>query len=284
MASDTEEISNLVKQMDKHLRTELLIKDGVISEKQLWENTHIKKQIDKRNENSVFSIEDHIRAMVYSMLSSGITWKRVEDDIDISTGRITSVDKVFFQYDVNEIMKHSPKYYEEEIKGLHFASQYTSKQMEALIQKNIPKLMKYEKEYGSVDKYYQTYVEKDKSCKGLVKVLSSENSADKMTQMGIPLVCEYLRNVGYDIPKPDRHICRILGKDYLALSSKQPVPTEEAFDIVSDLASTSGKSIAETDYILWSYCANGYGEICTKSNAKCEICKAKEHCNTNGTR
>ena len=76
--------------------------------------------------------------------------------------------------------------------------------------------------------------------------------------MGIPLVCEYLRNVGYDIPKPDRHICRILGSAHLALSDKKEVPPFEAFDIVVKLAELTGKPTAEVDYILWSYCADGY--------------------------
>lgn len=281
--SKTSGISEVVKQMENHLQNELLIKDDTVSQKQLWENTFIKKQIDKRERNECFTIDDHIRAMVYSMLSSGISWKRVEKDTDIKTGKIDSVDNLFYQYDIEAIVKKTPEYFTEKISGLGFASQYTAKQMKALLDKNIPKLMNYENTYGSVDNYYKSYIKKDKTCKVLVKALSDSGSEDKMTQLGFALACEYLRNVGYDIPKPDRHICRILGKDYLALSTKQPAPEDEAFDIVIKLADESGKSIAETDYILWSYCANGYGEICTKDRSKseCEECVAKEYCSNN---
>ncbi len=45
----------------------------------------------------------------------------------------------------------------------------------------------------------------------------------KLEQMNVALVCEYLRNVGHDIPKPDRHICRILSNEYLAFSDKKEV-------------------------------------------------------------
>ena len=41
------------------------------SKKQLWGNTFIKHQIDKRERGEKFTIKDHIRAMVYSMISSG---------------------------------------------------------------------------------------------------------------------------------------------------------------------------------------------------------------------
>lgn len=270
-----------VKQMERHLRNELLIKNDTVSQKQLWENTFIKKQIDKREKGETFVINDHIRAMVYSMLSSGISWKRVENDIDINTGKIISVDELFCQYDIDAIVKKPSEYFIEKIKELGFASQYTSKQMKALLEKNIPKLMGYEHTYGSVDNYYQSYITKDKSCEVLVKALSDSKSEDKMAQLGFALTCEYLRNVGYDIPKPDRHICRILGKDYLALSEKQPVTEEEAFNIVIDLAKELNKQVAEVDYILWSYCAKGYGEICIKdkNKSKCEECVVKEYCN-----
>ena len=40
--------------------------------------------------------------MVYAMLSSGISWERVEKDIDESTGRILSIDKIFQNYDADE--------------------------------------------------------------------------------------------------------------------------------------------------------------------------------------
>ena len=57
-----------------------------------------------------------------------------------------------------------------------------------------------------------------------------------MAQMGAALICEYLKNVGYDIAKPDRHICRILGSDYLACSDKKVVSEYEAIDIIAEIA------------------------------------------------
>ena len=85
----------------------------------------------------------------------------------------------------------------------------------------------------------------------------------KNPQLGPALVCEYLKNAGYDLAKPDRHICRILGSNILGCSEKATVPPYEALTLVAAIAEVIGKGVAETDYILWRYCATGYGEICT---------------------
>ena len=102
--------------------------------------------------------------------------------------------------------------------------------------------------------------------------------------MDVALVCEYLRNVGFDLPKPDRHLRRILGKECLCFSEKDMVPPYEAIDIVTKIASALSKPVAEVDYILWAYCAKEYGEVCTKRqncNTKCVVqnfCKKGGRC------
>lgn len=268
-----------VKQMDIHMRQVFLTKNGHSQEKKLWENTFIKHQIDKRNSNYTFSLNDHIRAMVYSLLSSSVVWDRIENQIDLETGKILSVDEIFHQYDVDYLMTCDPDKLRDEIKELHCASFSTLKQMTALINVNIKKLLDIEKQYGNIDTYYQMFIDKDNSMKTLIKQLSNPTSKDKFVQMSEALNAEYLKNVGYDIAKPDRHIKRILGSKILGCSEHEEALTYESFDIVADIASVLNESKAKVDYILWSYCANKFGEICTKETPKCEKCVVKEICN-----
>ena len=255
--------------MDEQLR------DILQSPKMLWENTFIKHQLDRRKRGGVFALNDHLRAMVYSMLSSGIMWERVEPLTDLETGMIQPLDDLFHQYDPDYAGSCDPLNLCDGIKGLHLASQYTRNQMTALVEVNIPKLKAIEQKYGSIDTYYKKYITIDCNLTRLIRQLSSSDSKDKLAQMGEALTAEYLKNVGYDTAKPDRHIRRILGSKYLACSAKQDVPVYETLDIVAEIANELSKSAAEVDYILWSYCASGYGEICTVKNPKCEICKAK---------
>lgn len=271
-----------VKLMDRHLRNELLIKNGKLQDKKLWEHTFIKHQIDRRNNGDIFSLSDHIRAMVYSLLSAGIVWDRLESEIDVATGRILSVDKVFGQYDSDYLLSCSPVKLRDEVKKLGCASQYTMKQMKALISVNIEKMLRIEKKYGNIDTYYQKFIDKDSSLKILIKQLSDPTNEDKLSQMGEALTAEYLKNAGYDTAKPDRHIRRILGSKILGCSESETVPINESFDIVEEIATKLNKTKAEVDYILWSYCASGFGEICTVNKPKCENCAIKNFCKKTG--
>lgn len=276
-----ENIENVAKSvllMDKQLRVELLVKDGKVQNKKLWEHTHIKKQIDRRKNGDTFTVTDHIRAMVYSMLTSGAPWNRLEPHIDIETGRIWIIDEIFYQYDVDKLLSTDPSELVGQITAQTLGAPYIKNQMNALINTNIEKLLALEKEYGSIDNFYQSIINTDSTMKTLVKELSAAGRPYKFAQLGEALTAEYLRNVGYDIAKPDRHICRILGSDILGCSDKKVVPIYEAVDIVAAIANALEKGTAEVDYILWSYCANGYGEICTAKNPKCQYCVAKQIC------
>lgn len=282
----TENIYRMIEQMDQHLRTELLKRDGKVQEEKLWENTYIKRQIDKRQNGGSFSVSDHIRAMVYAMLSGGQTWEKYAKEADSQTGYITVVDSVFCDYQPDVLLECSSEQLMEDLKEKNLAPRFGSAPIEALLNVNISKLLKWEKEYGKVDGYYQMHMHIPSGieqhpvvpARFLIEALADEKSNDKLERMGIPLVCEYLRNVGYDLPKPDSHIRRILGSECLGLSTSREASEYRAIELVCKLAKGAEKSVAETDYILWSYCAAGYGEVCTSSKPKCDICVAIGQC------
>ena len=46
------------------------------------------------------------------------------------------------------------------------------------------------------------------------------------------------------------------------------------------MAEKTGYTKAFIDAVLWSYCADGYGQVCTKE-PKCDICDISEYCNNN---
>lgn len=260
-----------VQIMGEYLKT-------VLNGKKLWENTHVKKQIEKREQGKHFTISDHIRGMVYAMLSSGISWERVEKDIDESTGRILSIDKIFQNYDTDILLSCSVETLKEEIKVQRLAGISTNNQLKGLIPDNIRKLKQWEDTFGSIDSYYKRFIEKDSSYQTLIETLSQSDSENKMKQLSEALTAEYLRNVGYDLAKPDRHVRRILGNSILACSEQEIVPVFEAMEIVREIAGILNRHVAEVDYILWSYCATGYGEICTSRRPLCCDCVIRKYC------
>lgn len=279
MNKRTQEIANVIPLMENHLSNELLLKNGILQEKKLWKNSFIKKQIDKRKNGETFTINDHIRAMVYSMLSNRGMWDRFESGTDLKTGCITPVDEIFNQYNPDYLLQCSPTELRDKLIALHYGNQSTMKQMNALITTNIPKLIDIASKHGSIDTFYQRFTCADDSLETLILLLSDSKSKYKFVQLGEALVAEYLRNVGYDIAKPDTHIRRILGKSHLGCSNNETVPVYEALNIIADFAKETNKSIAEVDYILWSYCSYGYGNICTVEKLKCHECVARKYCN-----
>lgn len=257
--------SEAVKMMEQYLNEN-------VQENKLWKKSFIKGQIEKRIAGGTFDLSDHIRAMVYSMLSAEKGWYLVQPHIDNG-----NIDAIFKKFCVDSLLQCKAETLVEQIKDIHCGSRLTLKQMEAL-SVNINRLIEIEKKHGSIDYFYQRLLEADKTYKVLIGILSCPDSPYKLRQMGEPLVTEYLKNVGYDICKPDRHICRMLGCDILGCSDKEVVPVYEAIDIMSNIASELGKSKAEVDYILWSYCAKGYGEICTVDGRNCSKCVVKKYC------
>lgn len=216
---------------------------------------------DKKN---TYMFSDYIRAMIYSLLSAVNGWKKIEENL-------SSVDKLFFQYDKEKIQKQDWLYFYEGIKVLGIATITTRKQMQAL-HKNIHTLEVIEKQYGTLDLFVQ-------SRKPIyIASMLSNDLEYKLDYLGLPLACEMLRNVGVDLIKPDTHLRRIFGKDRLGYSDGQVASELEAYLIAEKMSKETGYSMNKIDSLLWNFCANNYGGICG-ANPKCEECVIRERCN-----
>ena len=155
-----------VLQMEQYLRETV----WRMNPQKSWENTHIKHHIDRRKAKKPFFIQDHIRAMVYSFLSSGIIWTRLEPLIE-EHGRIPKIDNIFHQYEVNFVLNSTSDKLYREIQQTVGGTPYLKKQLDALIRTNIPKLQEFEAEYGSIEAYYNTFP----TIKDLIRSLSEDS-------------------------------------------------------------------------------------------------------------
>lgn len=246
-----------------------------------WENTYISKQYERRqrmadSNDNAFSLEDHIRGMVYAMLTDGIPWSRIDQYVDLKTGTFPRIDDLFCGYQAEKIFKLDSEKLKSDIMSIGIAGQVDRKQQINALKENIRKLQLLDRNYG-IDRYYEKFKTEDRLYHYLILQLSSEASQNKLKGLGVALAAEYLRNVGYDVAKPDRHLCNILGSERLACSDWMVVSPLEAIEIVDRLSKKMGMPATEIDYYLWAYCAKGYGEICTK-NPKCSECRLSVNC------
>ena len=221
--------------------------------------------INERKNGKVFSFNEHVEALIWSLLSNQRPWKGISDNKN-------NIRKIFHDFDYKYILNTDPDIFTSRLKQIKCGNRAIKKQMQSL-NYNINVLLKIEAKYGTID----NYISSDEP-HIIAKQISS--GCYKLKQIGFPLAMEYLRNVGIDTIKPDVHICRILGSDRLGFSNCSNAKEKEAVEIIKKLSNNSNLSLSEIDYILWQSCADGYAEICTK-NPKCKLCRASSYCHYN---
>ena len=218
--------------------------------------------INARNSGKQFSINEHIEALIWSLLSNQRSWKGISDNKE-------KIRNIFNNFDISYIKKENPDIFINKLLKIKCGNRAIKKQMYSL-KYNIELFEKISIEYGSMD----TFIMSDIPEKVAEKLSKGKY---KLKQIGLPLAMEYLRNVGVDTIKPDVHICRILGADKLHFSTSPEAKEHEAIQIIKNISEETKLSCSEIDYVLWQFCANGYAEICTK-NPNCEICQLKDYC------
>lgn len=220
--------------------------------------------INARQKGKIFSFQEHLAGFVYSLLSNQTKWNRI-------ASHLREIDELFFHYDPVLIKTKSGQYFANGIFSLKCGNIRTSDQMENL-HRNIKTMESIAMEYGSLD----AFVTSEPAYK-IVKKLSASNSKYKLKMMGEALAWEYLRNVGVDGCKPDTHLRRFLGNARMGQSKGKIASIDETIHQVMELSSVSGLTQAAIDNIIWSFCADGYGEICT-ATPHCESCVIRKYC------
>lgn len=249
----TKDYKNMFEILNEYLKNKVEDVDQTIIE-----------AVNDRLKGKEFSFQEHLKGFVYAQLSALVSWKVIK-------AHQSELYSLFCNFDKGRLKEIDPEILIEDIRKLKCYSPYTTKKQMTFLKNNIETFERIEQKYGSLDKFIM-----HNTIPNIVKMLADSNSEYKLKYAGVALVCEYLRNVGIDIVKPDAHIKRIVSVDRLNLiQSKSDYKIIEEF---RQLSTKIGISQVKMDYLLWNYCAKGYGEICA-SKPKCNICVIREYCN-----
>lgn len=221
--------------------------------------------MDLRKNGKIFTKEEHLKGLIYSLMSAQTVWANIERNKK-------NIDKIFFDYDFEKILEKDYTYFVERLGEIRCRSRLTNAQMKVL-HENIRTLSQIEADFGSIDAFVT-----GRSTEKVVEMLTSVGSKYKIKQMGEALAREYLRNVGVDSAKPDVHMKRILGSERLGVSCKPEATNEEVIEEMQKLSNETGLWMSQIDYIFWAYCATDMGEICT-ATPKCQNCVLRNQCN-----
>ncbi|MCB2305624.1 hypothetical protein LGL08_00145 [Clostridium estertheticum] len=220
-------------------------------------------EIELRKKGKSFTFNDHLNALIFSLLSNQRPWKPIQKNEKIIT-------EIFSNFDKNSILNTDPNIFIERLRVIKCGNRAIKKQMGSL-NHNIHILEQISNDFGSLDAFIVS-----RSPHNIAMELA-QGDHYKLKQVGYALALEYLRNVGIDAVKPDTHIIRILSKGRLAYSESTPSP-EEAVKILEDISKETGLSLSYLDALLWYFCATEYGNICT-STPRCNVCKLEVYCN-----
>ena len=232
------------------------------------------KKYNERKNGKEYSVNEHLQAVIYSLLSNQRPWKPIEDNKN-------KIDKIFLNYDSIKIKNTEPAIFANSLIEIKCGNRNIHRQMNGLSD-IIFVLETISKKYGTIDTYYNNHPHMKAGYPYyVIKELADRKNKYKLKNMGIALICEYFKNIGIDVAKPDTHITRMLGKNILGFSNKEEATLKEAVEYIKKIAEKNNISQIEVDVLLWLYCADGYGEICTKNDPKCNKCVIKNYCNKN---
>ena len=227
--------------------------------------TKLLGNLKKREAGGTFTLQEHIRAMVYSMLSAQQDWSLI-------ASKQKEIDKLFQNFDPMYVKNEKADVFIEGIKNLRCGNQQIKSQMKALSY-NIDMLETIDKLPGGLDNYYNSKMVDAQSRLELLTELG--RGKYKLQMMDIPLVAEYLKSVGVNLVKPDRHLCRILCRlgyvnfdpDSNDTTAKQIAVLQKCREIAIDYNVYD----PYVDAVLWHYCAkNGFNEC--RKNQECKRC------------
>ena len=132
-------------------------------------------------------------------------------------------------------------------------------------------LLKYSRTHGAADGYFTSLMQRCNGDPKLAALRLGCPGADKLPSLGVPLAAEALKNLGFDVAKPDRHLMRAVGSFGLVHFGRwtdsgawknrwaTPVPTPKrqrlAMTAVQEIAQAVGERVVLVDNAIWLLCA-----------------------------
>ena len=223
--------------------------------------------IKRRSNNNKFSDKDIFEGILLGILSNNTDWRKIK--------KIKNELKIKFNdFDLKSYSQNSEKYITETIIPWFVSNKSGSltlkKDLHNLIYTS-KKLAKYSDENGSADQYFTVALSEAKKDVIELAISLGTDTKWKLKGFGVPLAAEALRNIGYNLSKPDRHILRAVGSLQLVnfdsweneerIGRNSPPASisnlREAMKAVDELAKENKEETTFVDSVIWTACAKG---------------------------
>lgn len=130
------------------------------------------------------------------------------------------------------------------------------------------KLAEHSRIHGTAESYFTSLMHRSNDDpKQVVLKLGRPGNEYKLPSLGVPLAAQVLKNLGFDVAKPDRHILRAVGSfglvhfdcwpDRNKKNPPDPRNSEslKAMTAVEDIAVSAGEYVGFVDSAIWLLCS-----------------------------
>lgn len=202
-----------------------------------------------------------------AILSNRAVWSSVQLHLN-------TIGQVLYAYNINKVASLSngdlDKLYTSRLKPLKIRSQRLRKRLEE-IRDNASAFQDFTQKYGSVCNFISSYLNG-----GRIEHLRSQFigkcAGFKLHGVGMAICSEFFNNIGIDEFKADSNTTRFFKRTGMAAENASP---DDIRAIGITIAENSGKPRVYVDSLIWHFCAEDEGQICTKNNPRCYLCKLK---------
>ena len=193
--------------------------------------------IKNRNSGKRWADDEIQEGLVRAVLSSNTDWAKIEGVLPELNGLFGNFSLSFYaQLTTEEIDRIFVPWF----KSRKAASMTLGKDLKNLI-KTSQKLKRWSESNGSAEHYFTDLYRKcSNDAKRVALKIGLPESEYKLPALGVPIAAETLRNIGFDLAKPDRHILRAAGSfglvqfsNWKDTSSKNPPIANPAELLVS---------------------------------------------------
>lgn len=220
--------------------------------------------IEERIAGRTWNDDEVFEGLLMAVLSSGIDWSKIEkirhELKDVFCG--FSLEKYAALPDT-KIASYVVPWFKERKAG----SPWLKGNLVNLI-RAAQKLVEYSKTHGAAERYFTSLMHQyDNDPKQVALCIGLPNKY-KLPSLGVPLAAEALKNLGFDVAKPDRHILRAMGSFGLVRfnrwsdrSKNKPPTTSTQSELyktmasVEEVAVNAGKHVGFVDNAIWLLCA-----------------------------
>ena len=222
------------------------------------------RAVKERSEGRTWSDEEVFEAVLLAVLSSNTVWSKVERvQADLSRLFCGFSLESYASLSDTEIDERFVPWFEDRRAG----SPYLKRNLKLLI-RAAQKLLRYRKRHGRADRYFTSLVDQCDGDPKRAALLLGDQSEYKLPSLGIALAAEALKNLGFDVAKPDQHGLRAVGSFGLVpfkrwrrtlRGRESPDSTSgeklKVMTVVEGIAAAVDHPVVFVDNAIWLLCA-----------------------------